>query len=163
MEAIKRFFTMEESISPDYYDSLEHSLEDYGVTSTPELEVTPTRGQVIQPRKGSPVSSMVHNRPRSLNVQKPSQFSDAKNIARILQEHHMVIVNMRKLDRDLSRRIVDFLSGIAFSMDGSSQKIAEQMFLFTSSEFEINMDQASSLSQEKSSGDTSSIRSSGSY
>ena len=41
-----------------------------------------------------------------------------------------VIVNLEELDKDASRRMVDFLSGVVFAMDGDVQKIAQSAYVF---------------------------------
>ena len=44
---------------------------------------------------------------------------------------------MRKTDKELARRIVDFLSGISYAMEGNSQKVADNIFLFVPGTMEI--------------------------
>ena len=55
----------------------------------------------------------------------PSTFQDSRKAASDLVASKAVIVNLEDLDKDSARRMVDFLSGVVFAMDGDVQKIAQ--------------------------------------
>ncbi len=57
-------------------------------------------------------------------------FRDVPVIAKELHEKKGVIVNMEGVDESISRRVVDFLSGCAFIMDGSVKKVAKSTYFF---------------------------------
>jgi cell division inhibitor SepF len=67
----------------------------------------------------------------------PASFADAREIAETLKLKKCILLNMRKTDKELARRIVDFLSGISYAIEGQSQKVADQIYLFTPGHFEI--------------------------
>ena len=56
-------------------------------------------------------------------------FDDAKDIADHLKSKKPVVINLEKLDKDVSRRVVDFLSGVVYGVDGNIQKVANGIFL----------------------------------
>jgi cell division inhibitor SepF len=57
-------------------------------------------------------------------------FADVPVIAKELRDKKGVIVNMEGVDESVSRRVVDFLSGCAFIMDGSVKKVAKSTYFF---------------------------------
>jgi len=59
----------------------------------------------------------------------PKSFSDVSDIADALRSRQVVIVNMQGLDRGLLQRVVDFTSGVAYTMEGKMQKLADAMYL----------------------------------
>jgi cell division inhibitor SepF len=60
----------------------------------------------------------------------PTSFQDSRKAATDLVASKAVIVNLEELDKDSSRRMVDFLSGVVFAMDGDVQKIAQSAYVF---------------------------------
>ena len=60
----------------------------------------------------------------------PTSFQDSRKAATDLVASKAVIVNLEELDKDASRRMVDFLSGVVFAMDGDVQKIAQSAYVF---------------------------------
>ena len=60
----------------------------------------------------------------------PSTFQDSRKAASDLVASKAVIVNLEDLDKDSARRMVDFLSGVVFAMDGDVQKIAQSAYVF---------------------------------
>lgn len=77
------------------------------------------------------------SKPRSLS---PQSFGDAKVIADELRKSVPVIMNLRGLDRDLARRLIDFASGSCYSLGGKMEKIAPQVFLLVPKSVEISDD-----------------------
>ncbi len=61
---------------------------------------------------------------------RPSSFSDTSKAADDLRARKAVIVNMENVDKAMSRRVVDFLSGCAYAVDGKVKKIAQSTYLF---------------------------------
>ena len=59
----------------------------------------------------------------------PHAFSDVTEIADALRSRQVVIVNLQGADRGLLQRVVDFISGVAYTIDGRIQKLAEAMYL----------------------------------
>lgn len=62
---------------------------------------------------------------------RPERFEQAAELADHLREKRAVVLNMENTDRDLTRRVVDFISGCAYALDGSVRKIAVGTFLAT--------------------------------
>ncbi len=59
----------------------------------------------------------------------PRTFGDVTEIADALRMRAVVIVNLQGVDRGLLQRVVDFTSGVAYTLDGKIQKLADAMYL----------------------------------
>ena len=61
----------------------------------------------------------------------PSSFNDCTKAADDLRDRKGIIVNLENVDKALSRRVVDFLTGCAYALDGKVNKIAQSTYLFS--------------------------------
>lgn len=61
---------------------------------------------------------------------RPSSFNDTSKAADDLRSRKAVIVNMENVDKAMARRVVDFLSGCVYALDGDVKKIAQSAYLF---------------------------------
>ena len=75
------------------------------------------------------VLNMNSNKP-SVVLFRPTSFSEATKAADDLRQRKAVIVNMENVDASMARRVVDFLSGCAYALDGKVKKIALATYLF---------------------------------
>jgi cell division inhibitor SepF len=72
------------------------------------------------------------------HVVAPSSFNQAQEVADKLKVSQPVIVNLQNVDRDLSRRIIDFASGLCYGIGGQMERVANQVFLLTPSNVEVS-------------------------
>ena len=61
----------------------------------------------------------------------PTNFNDSTKAADDLRDKKAIIVNMENVDPTLARRVVDFLSGVAYALDGKMNKVAQSTYLFS--------------------------------
>ena len=73
-------------------------------------------------------------------ITEPQCFDDVKEISEHLKERRSVIVNLETVTKDDQRRIIDFLSGATYVIDGSMQKISSLIYLITPKNVEIQND-----------------------
>ena len=73
-----------------------------------------------------------------VSVYAPRSFSDVAEIADALRGRQVVIVNLQNADRSLLQRVVDFVSGTAYTLDGKIQKLAEAIYLVVPAGVVIN-------------------------
>ncbi|AUI70983.1 cell division protein SepF [Companilactobacillus alimentarius] len=71
-------------------------------------------------------------------IYQPRVYSDAKVIAKQLLNNKAVIVNFNNVNDEQSKRIVDFLTGTIFALDGEIKRVGEKIFLCTPPKFEID-------------------------
>jgi len=68
----------------------------------------------------------------------PAVFSDVTDIADALRSRHVAIVNLQGADRSLLQRVVDFTSGVAYTIDGKIQKLADAIYLVVPAGVAVN-------------------------
>ena len=84
-----------------------------------------------KPFKGSLVSSQTA-RPfasSEIKVLEPKIYEDSLNIASDLRESKPVIVNLKHLDKESGKRLIDFICGTAYAINGHMMKIGENIFI----------------------------------
>lgn len=89
----------------------------------------------------APVSTPAPKRERSVSLSslpqlqvvlvKPERFEEASDIADSLNAKKTVVLNLESASKEVARRLVDFLSGVAYANQGNVQKIANSTFLIT--------------------------------
>jgi len=75
----------------------------------------------------------------------PRTFNDAQEVADRFKRSIPVIMNLQSADTELSRRLIDFASGMTYALDGGMQKIAEKTFLLTPRNVEVSAEQQARL------------------
>lgn len=92
------------------------------------LEAAPVEEREFSVKKGKVVN--IHTTTQlKVVVVSPDTFDEAKDIAEHLKSKKPVVINLEGVEREVARRIVDFLSGAVFSLDGNIQKISSGIFL----------------------------------
>ncbi len=74
----------------------------------------------------------------SVSVYSPRGFQDVVEIADALRNRQVVIINLQNADRGLLQRVVDFTSGVGYTIDGKIQKLAEAIYLVVPAGVTIN-------------------------
>lgn len=62
---------------------------------------------------------------------KPEQFSEAQGIADNLKAKRTVVLNLESTNREIARRMLDFLSGVAYAVEGSIKRVANSTYIIT--------------------------------
>ena len=68
---------------------------------------------------------------------KPERFDDAQSIADHLNNKKTVVLNLEAADREASRRILDFLSGVAYANQGNIRKVANSTFIIVPTDVDV--------------------------
>ena len=83
----------------------------------------------------SPVSenevSVTSNTSLDLKVAKPVDYTDVKEIANYLKSGHTVLLNLESAEKDPSRRILDFLAGVTFTIGGTLKPVARKTYIIS--------------------------------
>lgn len=123
----------------------------FGFAEEEEFEV-PQRPSPSQPsplRAGKPliaVSSPTRSFPSAeIKVEEPRIYEDSLQIATHLRENKPVIINLKHLDNQSGKRLIDFVCGTAYAINGHMMKIGDNIFLFTPSSVLIESGEKSSL------------------
>lgn len=62
---------------------------------------------------------------------KPEHFDDARPVADHLNSKHTVVLNLESTNKDVSRRLIDFLSGVAYANNGQIKRVANSTYIIT--------------------------------
>lgn len=96
---------------------------------------------IQKPRKNKgQVVSLHTQRQMRVSVVEPFSYDDVQGISDHLKNRRPVIVNLEQSDPELAKRIVDFVSGTTYALDGSMQKVGKGIFLFVPSNVDIEVD-----------------------
>jgi cell division inhibitor SepF len=71
----------------------------------------------------------------------PRSFNDAQQIADKFKDSVPVILNLQSADTELSKRLIDFGSGLTYALDGSMQRVADRVFLLTPRNVEVSAEE----------------------
>lgn len=82
-----------------------------------------------------------------VSVVSPSTFNDAQELADRYKRQQPVILNLQNVDSDLSRRMVDFCSGLTYALDGQIQTVANRVFLLTPQNVEVSAEERKRLAE----------------
>jgi cell division inhibitor SepF len=75
----------------------------------------------------------------------PKSFNDAQDVADKFKDSIPVIINLQGVDADLSKRLIDFASGLTYALDGGMQRIADKVFLLTPRNVEVSAEERARL------------------
>jgi len=105
-----------------------------------EVEFMPTNKNEASVR-GFDDSEAIHKTNKVVNIHattqlqvilvKPEQFEDASSIADHLNSKRTVVLNLESATKELSRRLIDFLSGVAYANNGQIKRVANSTFIIT--------------------------------
>ena len=128
-DKIKNVFGVDDD---DYEDDFEYYDDDEVAENT----VKPDFSQIAQPKKEKnipmqTVSAASSSSPLQVVLVKPEKFEDASSIADSLNAKKTVVLNLEATSKEVSRRLVDFLSGVAYANNGQLKKIANSTFIIT--------------------------------
>ena len=122
------------------YDDEDDEFEDFTPRAPEKIPVTPRTAAPARVPTGSTFeerreSNRVVNIHATTQLQvvlvKPERFDMAAEIADHLREKRTVVLNLEQTNKDISRRLLDFLSGVAYAQDGKIKKVALQTYIVT--------------------------------
>jgi cell division inhibitor SepF len=82
-----------------------------------------------------------------VSVVNPASFNDAQALADRFKRQQPVILNLQQADQELSRRMVDFCSGLTYALDGQIQTVANRVFLLTPRNVEVSAEERKRLAE----------------
>jgi cell division inhibitor SepF len=77
----------------------------------------------------------------SMHVVTPRSFNDAQSIADEFKRQTPVIINLQSTDRELSKRLIDFASGMTYALGGGMQRVSQGIFLLTPANVEVSAEE----------------------
>ncbi|NLZ38664.1 MAG: cell division protein SepF [Firmicutes bacterium] len=101
-----------------------------------------SRGNVINLHNAINTSSNMR-----LVITKPQEFAEAQAIVGHIKNKKSVLVNLEDTEISVAKRIIDFISGATYALDGNMQKVSQQIFVFTPAQVEINDEMRKELNE----------------
>ncbi len=135
MEKVWGLFGMDTQEEEEYEDENVYDYEDE------EEEIVEDR-KLFGRNKNKVVSMPQAANAIQMVISQPTTFEQSDEICAFLKEKKSVIVNLEYVNKDVARRIVDFISGGVYALDGYIQKISNSIFLVAPSNYEITNEMA---------------------
>ncbi|HZK25264.1 MAG TPA: cell division protein SepF [Oscillospiraceae bacterium] len=115
-----------------------------------EAEEEETYEEQDNPRQSSARKGTVLNLHTAKNMRlvitKPYEFAEAQAIVDHIKNRKPVLVNMEETDKGEAKRIVDFICGATYALEGNMQKVSQQIFVFAPAQVEVNAEMRRELS-----------------
>ena len=104
-----------------------------GQTINPSSNPTRPRPQVVRP-----IAVMPNAKPHVVTA---TSFNQAQEVADKYKGSQPVIMNLQVADRELSRRLIDFASGLCYGLGGQMERVANQVYLLTPTNVEVSAEE----------------------
>ena len=116
----------------------------YGYDEELEDEEPEVEDKKIFGRKNNKVVNMPQAQGQAIKmvISQPTTFEQSDEICSFLKEKKSIIVNLEYVNKEVARRIVDFISGGVYALDGYIQKVSNSIFLVAPSNYEITNEMA---------------------
>ena len=130
----------DEEYEDDEYDDREEDVEEDEPAPPPPPRDEPPRREnysnndfpgAAQPRGNGKVVNIHTTAQLQVVLVKPERFENASDIADHLRDKRTVVLNLEKADPAIARRLLDFLSGVAYAQEGQIKKVAMQTYIVT--------------------------------
>ena len=92
--------------------------------------------------KKSKIVSMPQVQQVKMVITQPTCFEQSEEICNYLKEKKSIIVNLEYVNKEVARRIIDFISGAVHALDGHIQKVSNSIFLIAPMNYDISSDLA---------------------
>lgn len=100
-----------------------------------EMDIITKQEEIYEPqvesRRGNKVVNIHATAQLQVVLVKPERFEDASSIADHLNGKRTIVLNLESTNKDVSRRLVDFLSGVAYANNGQIKKVSSSTYIIT--------------------------------
>lgn len=125
-------FDTEADYEDDYYRDEQYTADDYDDVPVMDRFASRRSSRVVKLHENTGVQPSMR-----VVVMQPESFEEARDVTNHLKDRKPIVVNMESLEKEVARRIVDFLSGSVYALDGDMQKISNGIFLIAPSNVDI--------------------------
>lgn len=138
----KRFTEQFRGRPDDAVDEGEYEAEGASVQTSSQwlrpAEGTTAGGANAAAPRREPTFRVATSRRNTISVTQVQNFADTQKVADRLKEGEPQVVNLEKTPADVAERLIDFLNGVTYALDGYVEKVAEGAYLFTPSHIAIH-------------------------
>jgi len=140
--------TEEEPYEHTYEDLTDEDAYDDDYDQVPTVRKITRYPDLERARKTASIHSISPPPQVRVHIVEPRNFNDCQQIADKYKENIPVIINLQLSDADLSKRLIDFSSGLTYGLDGGMQKIADRVFLLTPNNVEVSAEERRRLREK---------------
>ncbi len=108
-------------------------------------EAAAERTRVLRPQRLRMVDSDTATGSARVHLVVPRSFNDAQQLADRFKDGIPVILNLQSADAELSKRLIDFASGLTYALNGGMQRVADKVFLLTPANVEVSAEERARL------------------
>lgn len=128
LESLKKTFSFE-----DDYETFRDEVDLEPESKEEDNVIKPTffKRREKENIRALPVRETYHEEPAALNIVKPEHFEDAMNIVTDIRSGQIVVINTSLMDLKTAQRLLDFVSGSTFALDGDIQEVMECVYVVT--------------------------------
>ena len=119
------------------YEDEDEEFEDF--EDDPRRDAFEDRRSKIEDRRNKVVNIHATTQLKVVLV-KPERFENASDIADQLKDKRTVVLNLESTNKDIARRLIDFLSGVAYAGEGKIKKVAANTYIITPYHVDIEGD-----------------------
>ena len=141
MNKVYDFLGIEAGNEEEIIENESENVYSYNYDKEIETEEEPEEKSFFGKKFGKVVSMPQPQQVRMVITQ-PTSFEQSEEICNYLKEKKSIIVNLEYVNKDVARRIVDFISGSVHALDGHIQKVSNAIFLVAPVNYEIASDLA---------------------
>ena len=143
MSKVYDFLGIETANDDEFIENESENMYSYNYDKEIETEDEPEeKGFLGIGKKFGKVVSMPQPQQVRMVITQPTSFEQSEEICNYLKEKKSIIVNLEYVNKDVARRIIDFISGAVHALDGHIQKVSNAIFLIAPVNYEISSDLA---------------------
>jgi cell division inhibitor SepF len=120
------------------YDDDDDEFEDFSPKAPEKMPITPKNpvqakhtAPAYEDRRDNKVVNIHATAALKVVLVKPERFENAAEIADHLRDKRTVVLNLEQTNKDIARRLIDFLSGVAYAQEGKIKKVAVNTYIIT--------------------------------
>jgi cell division inhibitor SepF len=115
----------------DFDDFQPKKSEDLPPEPKTTAQARSSYGGYEERRDTKPVTRIHATAQLEVVLHKPDRFDDAAKIADDLRSRRTIVLNLEQTNKDIARRLIDFISGVAYAQDGKIKKVAVNAYIVT--------------------------------
>ena len=125
---------------PSYNTSFDLDSDDFSATGSTSSAGRRTLGGNNAGTSNGKVVNIHTTAQMQVVLVKPERFDNVSDIAEHLRSKHAVVLNLESTNKDVARRLIDFLSGVAYAGEGKIKKVAANTYIITPYHVELEGD-----------------------
>lgn len=134
-------YNEQDEVNQEYEKSNTSSYSTNEINSSRSTYQQSNKDKYSNTTRSSNSVNFQNNAPLKVRVAKPERFEEVKEIANYLNDKYTVILNLESVGKDLSRRLIDFLSGVAYANNGRIKPVANSTFVITPNNVDVTGDE----------------------